>query len=138
MFGETLQINGEGDIIDGDMSSFVWVSAIFDSEEGTRRKERSTSYLPTIRLPFNSLALGDVVTSFRNTLHDNATAGVFTIGMFLAFYFLLIFLQLLRGGCQGWAGLLGLACWASHGAFSSRFSSSLSSGMCGRQTVESF
>ena len=87
MFGETLQINGEGDIIDGDMSSFVWVSAIFDSEEGTWRKERSTSYLPTIRLPFNLHALGDVVTSFRNTLHDNATAGVFTIGMFLAFTF---------------------------------------------------
>ena len=72
----------------------------------TAKKERGER----IRLPFNSLALGDVVTSFRNTLHDNATAGVFTIGMFLAFYFLLIFLQLLRGGCQGWAGLSGLAC----------------------------
>lgn len=67
-------------------SSFVWVKAIFDGEEGTKRRQKLTIHLPSIKLPLNPFALSNVVKSFINTLHCNATAGVFTVGMSILFY----------------------------------------------------
>ena len=76
-----MQLNGEGDLVDEEVSSFVWEKAIFNGEEGTKKREKSASHLPSIKLPLDPFASSNVVQSFINTLHCNATAGVFTVGM---------------------------------------------------------
>ena len=80
VFGEQLQLNSEGQIIDVEISSFVWVKDIFDKlEENGNKREKCA--LPLVNLPLSSLAVGYVVDALFQILHDNAMAGVFTIGM---------------------------------------------------------
>ena len=82
VFGEQLQLNSEGQIIDVEISSFVWVKDIFDKlEENGNKREKCA--LPLVNLPLSSLAVGYVVDALFQILHDNAMAGVFTIGIFV-------------------------------------------------------
>ncbi len=71
-YGEQLQLNSEGQIIDVETSSFVWVKHIFDKlDENGNKREKCT--LPLVKLPLSSLALGYVVEALFQILHDNAT-----------------------------------------------------------------
>ena len=73
------------------MTSIVWVQSIFDADEnglGTNRKRKSARYMPRIKLPLSSLVLGEVVQLLLNVIHDNGTAGIFTIGKFVPLNYL--------------------------------------------------
>ena len=85
IFGPELQLNGDGEIVNEEVTSTIWVQTIFDADEhglGNGRKRKSVRYMPSIKLPLNSLALGEIVKLLLNVIHNNGTAGVFTIGKF--------------------------------------------------------
>ena len=44
--------------------------------------------MPRIKLPLSSLVLGEVVQLLLNVIHDNGTAGIFTIGKFVPLIYL--------------------------------------------------
>lgn len=71
-------MDASGRLIEDRNKDILWVQAVFDMEEGHRKDHYNP--LPKIHLPLYSLALGDVVKSLINTIHDNFMAGVFTIG----------------------------------------------------------
>ena len=78
ILGESVQIDGSGNIIEEGQQEILWVKAVFDMEEA-QRKEHSFQ-LPQIRLPLYSYALRDVLVSLLDTIPDNFMGGVFTIG----------------------------------------------------------
>ena len=91
VFGPDLQLNGDGEIVSKEVTSTVWVQSIFDADEnglGTNRKRKSACYMPRVKLPLSSLVLGEVVQLLLNVIHDNGTAGFFTIGKFVPFNYL--------------------------------------------------
>lgn len=86
-----MQLNGDGEIVSKEVTSTVWVQSIFDADEnglGTNRKRKSARYMPRVKLPLSSLVLGEVVQLLLNVIHDNGTAGIFTIGKFVPFNYL--------------------------------------------------
>ena len=78
ILGESVQIDGSGNLIEESNQEIVCVKAVFDMERAPR-KEHSCP-LPQIRLPLHFFALGDILVSLLNTIHYNFMAGVFTIG----------------------------------------------------------
>ena len=82
IFGENLQINDEGRIVNE--TSYVFIKHLFEPEDAAPQGQGTTrscnSFLPSIEIPLSSLTLGDVVRSLRDTLHHNVMAGIFTIG----------------------------------------------------------
>ena len=48
VLGDKVQLNGEGDLVNEEASSFRWVKAIFNGEEGTTKREKTVSHLPSI------------------------------------------------------------------------------------------
>ena len=82
-------MNGDGEVVNEEVTSIIWVQSIFYVDKhglGTNRKLKSASYMPSIKLPLSSLSLGEVVKSLLNVIHNNGTAGVFTIGKLCCFY----------------------------------------------------
>ena len=82
---------GTGQIVNKEVTSTVWVQSIFDADEnglGNNRKQKSARYMPRIKLPLSSLVLGEVVQLLLNVIHDNGTAGIFTIGKFVPLIYL--------------------------------------------------
>ncbi len=80
VFGEDLQLSGDGSIVEDQTSTFIWVRDVFLLEVGGSKKIEQWP-LPSVKQLLYSYALRDVVKSLYLTLHDNAMAGVFTTGM---------------------------------------------------------
>ena len=81
-------MNGDGEVVNEEVTSTIWVQSIFDADEhglGNSRKRKLARNVPSIKLPLSSLALGEVVQLLLNVIHNNGTAGVFTIGKFCCF-----------------------------------------------------
>ena len=87
VFGENLQLNGDGTLTNPETSSFMWVKQVFSMEENGRRKEHTVGPTPDIRLRLYGHVLHDVVKGLIKTVHDNTMAAIFTIGMSIIFVF---------------------------------------------------
>ena len=79
VLNERVQRNQSGEIMEKEDQQILWVSAVFELEDGRRKTEQSCP-MPNIDLPLYSLALKDVLISLQETIHDNFMAGVFTVG----------------------------------------------------------
>lgn len=81
-FGQDLQLTAEGTITNPEASSILWVQEVFNMEEGGKmNKKDQTGPLPPTTLPLYSYSVRGVIKALINTVHDNAMAVIFTIGM---------------------------------------------------------
>lgn len=79
VFGEELQLNGDGTTTSPETSSYMWVKEVFSVEAGIHKREQAAGPLPVIRLPLYGRALHEVIEALVDTIHDNTMAGIFTI-----------------------------------------------------------
>jgi hypothetical protein len=70
VLGKHIEITGDGNLVDPENTSFVFIKSLLDSEASCH-----------VTLPLSSLTLGEVVQSLMSTLHHNGMAGIFTIGI---------------------------------------------------------
>lgn len=81
-FGPDLQLTAEGTLTNPEASSILWVQEVFNMEEGGKmNKKDQTGPCPPTTLPLYSYSVRGVIKALINTVHDNAMAVIFTIGM---------------------------------------------------------